>query len=432
MKKILSALLCALTLTGVSFAQDIGKVSNFSNSVAKEFTQKLDDNFAYYFGGFDFKNYKLGDPDLTAITNAEYEAIKGGLHGVSKAPASYTVIGHSQGGLRALAYATTLKKNDPDNFKKLNAVITISGIDKGLKALDGGLGTLSNNLKSKINIFGNGLRATFGVLDYFGVLNKITPRNALADQAMIFIDFFPGELKLYLKEAFKDPNSPDLAQIHDMAPRSNYIKTNVADITPRSYGVQTGSKVVLEWRYTRGPLGIKIWYLWIGSVPVYSYYTAYEDTPKFEMSLPVGFIVGTNSNTLSLAEGNESKIRDTLNGFGAAFVVAESWHILKSVCIIGLFTGSVTYAKDASRAYKLMHNFDSEINDIKGSSANDGLVAVESQYYPATFYHPGNKTTSTVLKNPLGVVYKQYNHEIIAKREDTFAEVRNMLRKINK
>jgi hypothetical protein len=110
MKKILSALLCVLTLTGVSFAQDIGKVSDFPNSVAKEFTDNLGDNFAFYFGGFDFKNYKLGDPNLTAITNAEYNVIKNWDYGESEAPTSYTVIGHSQGGLRALAYATTFKK----------------------------------------------------------------------------------------------------------------------------------------------------------------------------------------------------------------------------------------------------------------------------------------------------------------------------------
>jgi hypothetical protein len=306
-------------------------------------------------------------------------------------------------------------------------VITISGIDKGLKALDGGVGVLSGHLKSKINIFGNGLRATIGVLDIIGTLDKITPRNALADHAMIFINFFPGEFKLYLKEAFKNPNSPDLAQIHDMAPNSPYIKANVAGVTAHSYKVQTGSRNELEWRYNRGPFGIKLWYPWFVSVPIYSYYTAYEDTPKFDTSLPVGFIVGTNSNTLSLSEDNESKIRNTLNGFGAAFVAAEVLHIAKSVCIIGLFTGSVTYAQDANRAYKLMRNFDSEINDIKGSPANDGLVAVESQYYPATFYHPGNKTTSIVLSNPLGVVYKQYNHEIIAKRADTFVEVNSMI-----
>jgi hypothetical protein len=44
-------------------------------------------------------------------------------------------VGHSQGGLRALAMSTYLKREDPELFKQLKVAITLSGIDLVIKSV---------------------------------------------------------------------------------------------------------------------------------------------------------------------------------------------------------------------------------------------------------------------------------------------------------
>jgi hypothetical protein len=62
----------------------------------------------------------------------------------------------------------------------IDAVITISGIDQGLKALDGGLGAFKSRASEKINIIGNGLRAAAGIFDVFGCIDSSIPRDKSA------------------------------------------------------------------------------------------------------------------------------------------------------------------------------------------------------------------------------------------------------------
>jgi hypothetical protein len=179
-------------------------------------------------------------------------------------------------------------------------------------------------------------------------------------------------------------------------------------------------------------LGINVPHPWIATVPVYSYYNAYEDKPKFDPALPVGFIVGLNSNSLSVLKEKEKPVRDLLRGFEIAFGISEGLHIAKCFTLVGLVTGSITYANDAAQARRLMANFDSELNSIKGGSENDGLVALESQYYPKSFYHPGTGTTTTILKKVLGrksegFVRTSFNHENIVKDRSTFTTASNMI-----
>src|SRR5574344_898336 len=80
-----------------------------------------------YFEGFDFFGYKPSREGLETKLKAEVDEIK--KQDAASKP-YHVVIGHSQGGPRALGYATYIKKNDPAEYNRLQAVITMSGIDK--------------------------------------------------------------------------------------------------------------------------------------------------------------------------------------------------------------------------------------------------------------------------------------------------------------
>ena len=45
----------------------------------------------------------------------------------------------------------------PNEYKNLKAVITVSGIDKGIKALDGGFTPLKSKVQNDINTIYNGV-----------------------------------------------------------------------------------------------------------------------------------------------------------------------------------------------------------------------------------------------------------------------------------
>jgi hypothetical protein len=377
-------------------------VSNYGNSALKNaFSGKK----AYYFYGFDFNNYIAKDPSLKEITAAEIKSVIVGdstIKATKAGSAPYSIIGYSQGGLRALAYIKQLEVTYPKNpeyINQIDAVITVSGIDQGLKMLDGGLGAFKNRASQKVNILGNGLRAAVGICDVFYIFGSIIPRDKTADALTIIMRIIPPNWRSYWAEAWVSTDPKKVPQIGDMVPKSDYIIQNVAKYVNHDYKVKTGTRLASEWRY-KTVLGIKIWYIWIGNVDVYSYYTAYEAVPQFNSKVPLGFIVGTNNKTLGMSE-DESAIRNSLRAAEITFGVVEGIHIAKCVAIIGLLSGSVTYAEDACEAKKMMGNFDRALDEIKGSSQSDGLVAIESQYIPQTFKNPNTNVTKTILPNPV-------------------------------
>ncbi|GHU54647.1 hypothetical protein FACS189442_1200 [Spirochaetia bacterium] len=104
--------------------------------------------------------------------------------------------------------------------------------------------------------------------------------------------------------------------------------------------------------------------------------------------MPIGYIVGTNNDTLGM--GGTSMKTDVLNGLNIAGDVmtgVEIAHIVKCSLLVGLFTGSVQYAQDAAKAADLCYNIEREINAVMGSSEHDGFVAKESQYYPKAVHN---------------------------------------------
>ena len=67
------------------------------------------------------------------------------------------------------------------------------------------------------------------------------------------------------------------------------------------------------------------------------------------------------------------------------------------------------------------------MNDLKGSSENDGLVAKESQFYPKKFYNPATSKYEEVHSKVLGKTPEGYrtvakNHKAI-NCEKTFNDI---------
>jgi hypothetical protein len=423
---------------------DISKVALLPDLLQPRLVENaIGQNFAgknvYFMGGFRALSYKKTDSGIEKIINdGEIPAIKNGVtNRVTQANGPYSIIGYSQGGLRSLGYITQLKKKYPNDVKNIDAVITVAGIDQGLKMLEGGLGAFKKRASEKVNIVGNGLRAAVGIYDIFYILGTIIPRDQAANASTaaftLITNILPPVFVPYFVSAWADPNSKNYQQLDDMIPEYDYISNNVVKTIKHSYRVKEGKELSCEWRY-RKILGIKVWYLWIGYVDVYTFHTSNEVIPKFDPDVPVGFIVGLNSNTIGMAEEVVPGLRTQIKSAEEIFLWVEGIHIAKCVVLFGLFSGSVTYARDADRAKRFMADIDKELNNLKRQTENDGLAALESQYIPKTFTDPNTGKTRTNLKNPvLGGGTKgyaempNYNHKNIVEKEATFKKARAMI-----
>jgi hypothetical protein len=410
------------------------KVSNYKGFDSED--NLLENKKVYFFEGFDFDNYEPDHPNLTDLNKGEIWAIRYGVKkkeddsdSVKSAGGQpYSIIGHSQGGLRALGYITQLENyHGIEAVNKIDAVVSMSGATQGIKMLEGGLGGFKKRVSPKVNIVGNGVISLISALisldpvlkslEFLLDVRGLSYRNQTAMAVDFITALLPPSIRPYFLEAWNNTNPATIKQIRDMIPRSDYIKKNVAQYTEHQHKVKDGKKLTTEWRYKKNKLGWKIWYLWVGTVDVYKYVTSYEAIPRFNDKVPIGFIVGTDNKTLNMIDDPEKpdlkkNVEETVKGFEIAFAVAEGIHIAKCASIIGLFTGSVTYAIDAEKARSFCENINSEIEKILNTTGGgDGFIALESQYIPIPLVEDpvtGEKKRSHPLLVIEGVGTDQY------------------------
>ncbi len=331
----------------------------------------------------------------------------------------YTIVGYSEGGLRALAYAKRLKEQKPNEFENLKAVITVSGIDRGLKALNGGFTPLKAKVQEDVNIIYNGLCGfAMGLpLLSMGVLIFV---DFSKDKIFDFINEISPYLDSYITCAWNGGTYSQLAEIYDMMPKSEFIKNNVAYTDPVTYPVRVGTNYVLGIE-SKKVLGIRIYYLVLKSEPKYDYYTSFKDKMLIDESIPIGYIVGTDSNTIGILNDikdfniSESEVRTIANLTSLAMYTASAANSAKYIASLGLLTTFYNAARNCSEAGNWFRSIDFELNDLKGSNENDGLVAKESQFYPKMFHN--RKTgynesvhTKVLEQSEYGYVGLKYNH----------------------
>lgn len=395
-KKYVALLACIVCMITVATAEEEAK------SKARLYDAGVAGVTTYAFDGFDFERYKASKHGLDNIIKAEHKSIKDVEEEDPDKKGKFAVVGHSQGGLRALAFATYLQNNDAARLNNLQAVVTVSGIDQGLKALDGGLPAANAKIRRDVAILTDGVYGALNALPAVDFLLSLLKYfagfgerefNKLGWWIINFIlDKHPG-LSQWVKPALQATTAAaeqailnDYCEIRDMIPQSDFIKQNVIESKPYSYQVQTGTTRHLRWERETSRWGWKYWALRWQYSPVYSTYIGYKHTSKLPENIPIGYIVGTKNNVLSMAGSEEQDIRDKLNKAGTAFAVAEGIHIVKCVGIFGLFTGSPRYAAACVKARDYCWNIDSRINDLLGSSEHDSLVAKESQYIPKSVH----------------------------------------------
>ena len=393
-KKYVALLACIVCMITVATAEEKAK------SKARLYDAGVAGVTTYAFDGFDFERYKASKHGLDNIIRAEHKSIKDVEEEDPDKKGKFAVVGHSQGGLRALAFATYLQNNDAARLNNLQAVVTVSGIDQGLKALDGGLPAANAKIRRDVEILTDGAYGVLNALPAVDILLSALKSFAGFDARQfnkfgwwlinLILDKHPG-LSQWVKPALQATTAAaeqdtlnKYCEIRDMIPRSNFIQQNVIESEPYSYQVQTGTTRHLGWKRVTNRWGWKYWALRWQYSPVYSTYIGYKHTSKLPENIPIGYIAGTKNNVLSMAGSKEQDIRNGLKWGGYIFAIAEGFHIAKCVRIVGLFTGSPRYAAACVKAREYCWNFDSRVNNLLGSSEHDGLVAKESQYIPKT------------------------------------------------
>lgn len=398
-KKYVALLACIVCMITVATAEEEAK------SKARLYDAGVAGVTTYAFDGFDFEGYKASKHGLDKIIKAEHEFIKQdkqNQQNQQNQQGNFAVVGHSQGGLRALAFATYLQNKDTAELNKLQAVVTVSGIDQGIKALDGGLPAANAKIRRDAAILTEGVcgvvtnpvltQVLLDVLAIFSI-SKVKDLKNMWPKIWDFITKFHRMFGAWIKPALQATTAAaeqttlnKYCEIRDMIPQSNFIKQNVIESKPYPYQVRTGITWHLGWEQVTNRWGGKYWALRWQKSPVYSTYIGYEHTSKLPENIPMGYIVGTKSNVLSMTGSKEQDIRNRLKWGGRIFATAEGIHIAKCVGIVGLFTGSPRYAAACANARDYCWNFDSRVNDLLGSSEHDGLVAKESQYIPKTVH----------------------------------------------
>lgn len=422
-KKYVALLACIVCMITVATAEEKAK------SKARLYDAGVAGVTTYAFDGFDFEGYKASKHGLDNIIRAEHKSIKDVEEKDPDKKGKFAVVGHSQGGLRALAFATYLQNNDAARLNNLQAVVTVSGIDQGLKALDGGLPAANAKIRRDVEILTDGAYGVLNALPAVDILLSALKSFAGFDARQfnkfgwwlinLILDKHPG-LSQWVKPALQATTAAaeqdtlnKYCEIRDMIPRSNFIQQNVIESEPYSYQVQTGTTRHLGWKRVTNRWGWKYWALRWQYSPVYSTYIGYKHTSKLPENIPIGYIAGTKNNVLSIAGSKEQDIRNGLKWGGYIFAIAEGFHIAKCVRIVGLFTGSPRYAAACVKAREYCWNFDSRVNNLLGSSEHDGLVAKESQYIPKTAHK------KVLGRTTQGYTTFNYNHAEIFNYNDT-------------
>lgn len=376
-----------------------------------------------YFEGFNFEGYEAESKGIEPMLEKTLELLRFyyGKNGSIGKNQPFVFVGHSQGGLRALAMSTYLKQKDPQFYKQLKGVITLSGIDKGLKLLEGQGSVARSTLHSDVVTLTNGVRGTLKVLNFKGgeiftdILLYELINVGVGEGANALANYLLGENFDFIYPVLNNANINNYAQIRDMTPQSNFIKKYVIEESTvyKQHKTQKNSHLAVEWR--RGWLGIPYPVLVTKYTP--KVVKTVQVNMKVDKNLPLVFITGTNSNTLSLANPHEKSIRNGVTAAGNIFRSAEIAHYAKCALGIGLLTGSIPAAIDCNKAANWCGNVDYELGEIVGEQKHDGLVAYSSQYLPSKSLVSTGYDTS-VLTNVKQKDYSQYNHITISRNSE--------------
>jgi hypothetical protein len=113
------------------------------------------------------------------------------------------------------------------------------------------------------------------------------------------------------------------------------------------------------------------------------FHTAAVDM-KLDRNMNIQFLLGERNDTFSLMDDTTaSTVANCINAGKTVFRIGQGIYIAKCCLLFGFFSNAPKYARDCREAAELCSDRQGTINAAIGSSANDGLVAEESQYLPS-------------------------------------------------
>lgn len=401
--------------------REIKNLSDFARITLNQEINKQSIPGYVYFEGFDFEGYSSESAGIEPMLEVTLKLLEA-KYGNTNQP--FVFVGHSQGGLRALAMSTYLRQKNPQLYKQLRGVITLSGIDKGLKLLENKGDTFRTNLHSDVQTLTNGVCGVFKVFDFNVIANNPfidlfvydVIKASVSESVWIFASFLLGDILDFTKgfgyPIMHNAKWNEYAQVRDMVPQSDFIKKYVLEEKSvyKQHKSKTERYLGVDWR--KGVFGIKYpVFVWKNKPIVIK---TQQVNMKVDKNLPLTFLAGTNSNSLSLApEDTENNIKKGVNIAKTLFRTGEYCHYAKCGFLIGLLTGSPAAAVDCNKAANWCDSFDYQIGELIGEQTHDGLVALSSQQLP-TKSLVGTGYDTTVLNKTFKKEYSDYNHKTIA------------------
>lgn len=221
------------------------------------------------------------------------------------------IVGHSQGGLRAVALSGYIKRNSISNTK-LNTIITIGAPVQGFSPLLKGVGGLRNEVRGAANTLTNAINIAAG---------KVGMNPNLSVDSILEASGLKGGMMGLVTD---QNNNGEGTSIPDMHPNSAFIRNNIysVDIKVKVVKVQVG----------RGQFK-----------PIF----IVEKKEKFQLPTDVkyGFIVGKNSDVLELAH-DMGVLKDKLSFNVGGFKFSVHPKTANNWLVTGLSLASTAYALD--------------------------------------------------------------------------------------
>jgi len=234
----------------------------------------------------------------------------------------FAVVAHSQGGLKALAFAKLL--TDAGNTTRLRGIVTVGSPVKGFSPLRNGVDYTANQFREQLRIIDNADRAARKAGAYSNAASFVNAyaiflfwqgffidnaqqqegvRKALdflikwqyftsgSVSEMVFSEFLPeGAMVRDFIDLIRSGNSRSRQVLEDMRPGSAFAKNNIGPqtttIPAEGYWAVFIKTIRIFWKtyIIKG-------HVWIQTKPPVT-----TVTPLIDPSVPLGFVVGTDSD----------------------------------------------------------------------------------------------------------------------------------------
>jgi len=338
------------------------------------FLKGVGNYFEYWENGVKKEVYEVGKRDLNVQLEHFYKK--------HKDKNNMILIGHSLGGLKALAYASYVSQLGEPN--RVKGVITMGSPLKGFTALARGREGLNRQMDDWVKKIADAVDAAFlnlrpllpGIAEGLGGIGGAVAGYKFSTE---FRDKVNAKIDLYVNDATIPQLTPGSEFLKKYI-EAKVVKTLYGDwyLVPRWIASSMANdktlqgKILIDWNYR----DYKCCQVYIPPVQVRE--------PRINKNIYVGMIVGQNNDLYqsmsdSEAEKTEKDIRDLENGLKTARNAAS---VLKYVfCLDPCYFSLYQWIENkCSEAVWVLENFNTDTwGTLLGGRKNDFLITEDSQ-----------------------------------------------------